>query len=462
MKSRWLWWVVLLWVALGGTYQLLPSPDLWWLLADGREIVHNGSIPQVDPFSWSAAGLPWHNDQWLAGWFFYQVWCLGGLSGLHLLKATLLTASLALALQTGWRQLPRPEFAPLLGALGLCLACAEGRFFFDVRAYLFTYLAITLLWRWLQRETPLKPGPTFLLFLLWSNVHGGVSGGLLLLGLAALTGPSPLRKNRWQSLAIGLVASCCNPSGAMLLLHPIILLGSSWGKALNEWTPVWRQPGRFGWHLAHLALWTLVWWQRPRDRQDRVLMGWALFSLTGWRHIPLFALLALPRWCVKLAHLKLPAWSGTGLALLLLLWTGVKPLQIADPRQSLEDEFFPRQACQHFPPSSEPVRLFHPYGLGGYLCWAIPDRCKVCIDGRAVQVYPWETYWDYYRAAFRAQDFDRYTREHDIHLAMLFTDPGHHEANLNLVRDNPAWKPIYQDPLVTLVVRSDQYPSESL
>ncbi len=41
------------------------DPDYFWHLATGRRILETGSIPSVDPFSFTWAGDPWIPDQWL-------------------------------------------------------------------------------------------------------------------------------------------------------------------------------------------------------------------------------------------------------------------------------------------------------------------------------------------------------------------------------------------------------------
>jgi hypothetical protein len=461
---RWLVDFVLLWACLAGCYQHIPSPDLWWLLADGRLIAESGHIPQQDPFSWSAPGAPWHNDQWLSGWLAFQVYRVAGLEGLHLCKALLLTGSLALLLDTGRRLRSDGQIGWLVPALAITLLGAEGRFFFDVRAYLFTYLCLALLWRWLQLQKRLNPIAIFVLFAVWANLHGGVSAGLLLLGLSAF-----VRRDRQLVALIGLatLAACCNPSGIWLLLHPLRLLGSPWGQYLNEWPPLWRKPGLFTLCLLSMSLWIpCALLMRPRwQKEDLVLLGFAMFCLTGWRHIPLYALLALPRWCL---HLRGPAWSWQACAMGLLFWSGLKPLSLADPGQTLvvpvqagiEFQMFPVQACNWLQDHPNlPHKLFHPYGLGGYLLWR---GYQVGIDGRAVQVYPFECYREYLAAALPyaggADDqaparFDAYCRKNDLRLAMLFTHQN--EAGLWLVEGNKRWRPVYRDELVTLVATEE-------
>ena len=451
----------LLWLGLAGCYQQLPSADLWWLLANGRSIVESGHIPSRDPFSWSATGAIWHNDQWLSSWIFYQLYHWGGLSALHLLKSLLLLSTWGVGLATGWQLQAKSSRSALWAGLALTLLWSEGAFFFDVRAYLFTYLGLMLLWRWLLVCTVLPKLALALLFALWANLHGGVSAGLLLLLLAAALGPASLRRDRLLSLGLASLCSCCNPSGIYLLLHPILLLGSPWGRYLNEWQPVWRRPRLFVTCLLHLATWIGLWSYRGITSRERPLAAFGLFCLTGWRHIPLFSVLALPLWICALAKLRTRVPMILALVALATLSLErspkppflLRPFHVLDATQSLESEFFPQAACGFLAQLPQGERLFHPYGMGGYLCFFAHPKFPVCIDGRAVQVYPWEAYRDYLKAAFRPQEFEKFCQRHQIQLVMLFSNPARPEASVRLVEGSTDWQILYADPLVTVFHR---------
>lgn len=454
--TRWtqvFFWLATFWIAAACCYQKIPSADLWWLLADGRLIAETGSIPKVDPFSWTHPGKPWHNDQWLAAWLFHSIYQMAGVGGLHGLKSLLLIATFGVALDTGRRLLgSRAAFPPLLWALLITITCGEGRFFFDVRAYLFSYLFLSLLWRWLLLDTKLSWWRIVVLFTLWSNLHGGVTSGVLLLILATVSGPAAHRRNLARCAGLALVCCCLNPSGFWLLWHPLQLLGNQWSRYLNEWQPAWRRPDLYTLHFIHLGLWVVCWTTRPRDRHDRTLAWFALFSLTGWRHIPLFALLCLPRWGLKLSW-RWPNWTSW-LTVAVALWlSGTRPLHLADPAQSLEKAMFPHWAVSFLEQNRLPGKLFHPYGLGGYLCWRLKDPYRVCIDGRAVQVYPWSVYRDYLKAAYSPKEFEDYCQRNQVQVAILFANPQAKEAGISLVAGKEAWKELYRDDLVVIYGR---------
>ncbi len=425
------------------TLHALPSADLWWLLADGRLIATTGSVPSVDPFSYTAHGRPWHNDQWLVAWLFYAVFQLGGLGLLQLGKAGLLCLTFALAVVQARSRASSSGWAAL-GAGLFCMAFSEHASFFDVRAYLFSYLNLVLLWTALQRGV--RPWFYPPLFLLWVNEHGAVTGGLVLLFLWALASRSRPLGLAW----LGSLAACLvNPGGYNILLHGFRLTGSDWGKYLNEWQPIVGN-SRFWPFFVFLGLTTLLALRLPWPER-LVLLAFGALSLTGWRHVPLYCWLAITPWTLALR--RLPELRGRWYALLaggtcavalgLLLRTPLAGL-------SLENELFPRWACDFLKANRLEGRLLHPYGFGGYLLWRLGGG--VGIDGRAAQVYPVETYVEYLKAAQFPERFAEWTRKYDVQALLLFRDPAMREATSALVGGNEAslaagWTSVYRDDL---------------
>src|ERR1700730_708698 len=54
------------------------DPDMWWHLKTGEIIWNTHSIPQVDVFSFTAAGRPWITQEWLSEVTIYGAYKLGG------------------------------------------------------------------------------------------------------------------------------------------------------------------------------------------------------------------------------------------------------------------------------------------------------------------------------------------------------------------------------------------------
>jgi len=419
------------------TLHRLPSADLWWLLADGRLMWQSLRIPRVDPFSYTAPGLPWHNDQWLVALLFYGLYLAGGLTLLHIVKTLMLCVTFALAVV---QARARTEAAGwmALGAGLFCMAFSEHASFFDVRAYLFSYLNLVLLWAALQRGV--RPLFYPLLFLVWVNQHGAVTGGLALLALWALGARSRTLGLAWAG---SLLACLVNPGGYNILLHGFRLTGSDWGKYLNEWQPI-LEKAQYWPYFLFLAVTLVLVVRLPLTLPERlVLFAFGALSLTGWRHVPLFCWLAITPWTMALR--RVPDLQGRWYATLaggalavaagLLLRTDLAGL-------SLENQLFPRWACDFLVANKLGPRLFHPYGFGGYLLWRLGGG--VGIDGRAAQVYPVETYVEYLRAARFPEKAREWVQKYDVQCLVLFKEPAMQEATVAIAG---SWSKVYEDDL---------------
>ena len=55
------------------------SADTYWHLRTGADILRTGSVPRVDAYSFTAAGWPWRNHEWLWDPFSYACFRLGGM-----------------------------------------------------------------------------------------------------------------------------------------------------------------------------------------------------------------------------------------------------------------------------------------------------------------------------------------------------------------------------------------------
>ena len=88
-------WLTRAWVLLGVSSALYfladneADNDLWVHLAGGRRILADGAVPRVDDLSYTAAGLPWVDHEWLTQVAFAALFGLGGSPALWLAKVAL-------------------------------------------------------------------------------------------------------------------------------------------------------------------------------------------------------------------------------------------------------------------------------------------------------------------------------------------------------------------------------------
>ena len=159
-----------------------------------------------DPFSFTFAGEPWVADQWLAECGMAAVHRLAGWDGLLLLTATLLAASTpgfaARLLRGGLHLLP----AGLLLAVAMLVGSPQ----FHVRPLVLTIglLGVTFALAGRRRGRPPKRLRQLWwlvpLFVLWTNLHGGVLAGIGTVGCALSAGsPASFSWGRHSSMDVG-------------------------------------------------------------------------------------------------------------------------------------------------------------------------------------------------------------------------------------------------------------------
>jgi tetratricopeptide (TPR) repeat protein len=392
---------------LAFTFPHLPPADTWWMLAAGRWIWEQGRLPAQDPFSWTAAGSPWLDHEWLAQVVFYGLYLAGGLPALFALRSLAVLAAFGLLPFGSARRRGLSEGA-VVACLLLCTALSEWRSFFDVRAYLFTYLGLSatlfLLVEYLEEGQVRWLWPLPALTALWANLHGGfiLAPGLLLVAAwGCLAGRQGRRAGALALVALAcLAAALLNPYGLELLAFPFSLAGrSAFSLGLNEWAP--PEVVRFSPHplpgpqagFLLLALAALVRLARPGPGLPQRLWT-AVFVVGGllwWRHIPLACLAlayVLPRWLpgVRLpARAALAAWGGI---LAAGIWLLLGQARGGPAAWTMERRLFPVEAAEFLRLNPGlPRRLYNPYEWGGYLAWRLYPAWQVFIDGRAHTVY---------------------------------------------------------------------------
>ena len=230
----------------------LDDPDTWWHLASGRLIAESGSVPATDPFSYTAAGAPWINRQWLFDLGLYGLWRVGGDQATILGAGALFLAAFACAYRLARRRLPAwaATFIVFLAAEG-----AVERFTVRPEAATLCLLAVQLLlldgavgWGTVAALVGIQ--------LVWANLHALSVLGLVPLGaelvcaLAAAWLPLPTgwqvasRRQRAEvrRLAIAAVgavlAEAATPFGPSGAVYPLWLLTLIRGSDLRSFTIV--------------------------------------------------------------------------------------------------------------------------------------------------------------------------------------------------------------------------------
>jgi len=204
-------------------------------LATGRLIVESG-VPSTDPYSFTAHGVPWTVQSWLASVVYALVEDVAGLAGIRILVG-LGSAFLAYLL---WR-LTRPAGAVVARAALVMPVMVIGCEMWTERPMLYGFVGLAVVALLADGEG--KAWWCVPLFAVWVNVHGSFPLGLVLVGTLLvgrrLDRQSPRRELQvlgWSVL--GVLLGAVNPIGPRLLVFPLGLLAKSDVLAfIDEWKP---------------------------------------------------------------------------------------------------------------------------------------------------------------------------------------------------------------------------------
>jgi hypothetical protein len=316
------------WLALmlAGRSRLFLDPGALWHIVVGQDILAWRTLPTTDRFTCTFAGHPWIAQQWLGECLLALLHRIGGLDTVLLATATLLACLYA------WLcvRLLRAGMHPLIAVLVVALAILAGTYHFHPRPHLVNLVLLGWTFAWLcdfeAGRIPL--GRLFWLvplYVLWTNIHGGMVGGVATIaaasagwGLAKLAGlPGPLTGYR-QLLLLGLLVAACavtalvNPYGMEMPRTWFALLGSPLlPRIIQEHGPL-LSSGGVAWMVLALALVYLAALAGVPPRQLRVTwllpLLWFALTWTRVRHGPLFGVTAALALGEMYPHIRWREW----------------------------------------------------------------------------------------------------------------------------------------------------------
>jgi hypothetical protein len=407
---------LLLVLALVTTLSPIRNYDYWWHLKTGALVVERGEVPRSDPYSFTAAGTPWVDHEWLAQVAMFLVHRSTGPGLLVLLKSGLLCG---LAFWAA-RHLEREGHGPAGTAVLLVPALIGGAFRFDVRPELATLLLVpaSLALALRARRTGSR-APLFgiaALTVLGANLHVGVILIPVFLTLAATATfgwdrLTPVEPDRPRGFALPLAATACatalligaNPYGYRLYRVPFelraLLSRLPWPNL--EWVPPTFATLPFLYVCGGAALLILLLGFKSLDPiAAPALVASLALALLHARNAGLFFLLlpwglARPLRALVERLKTTPLYRrGTGgdavrpgfIAAAVLLVCGVPLLFWLQPQASLglgvARDNDPRGLVDFLERQGVTGNLYNDVRFGGYLVWRRFPEARVFVDGR--------------------------------------------------------------------------------
>ena len=423
---------------IGGRSRFLRDPGTFSHTAFGEHMLASGSLIRTDYASFTAYGEPWIAQQWLGECAMAVVHRVAGFDGLLVMTVALI------AFLYAWvaRRLIHHGLHFLSAMLIVALALAASAHSFHIRPHMLSVVFLGLTFSLLCDFEAGRARPVTVFWLvplcaLWTNIHGGVLGGLgtiiitilgwVFLGVARQTSPV---KTRRQMIALCGVAAACILT---VLINPYGL------DMPRAWLSIMRSPvvpeiiqehGSIvktgSWMIVPFGLFYMTALAGTLPKRPRVTwlipLIWLVLSCVRVRHAPLFAITAAIAMPDIFPHIRWAKWlsqKGSELCRIqprqprasrgfVLPW--IIPLaavlamigyRAARPADLLAGNSWARLDPDHWPvellPALQEYEASHPAGtpvfndmlFGGFLIYFTPnlrvfidDRCELYGDDR--------------------------------------------------------------------------------
>jgi hypothetical protein len=296
-------WLLLL---AAGRSAFFKDPGTFWHTTTGELVLKDGFL-RTDPYTFTFAGTWWVPYQWLGEVGMALAHRAGGFDTQLLGAVTIIAAVFA------WltARLLRTGLHPILAGGVVALALAAAGSHFHVRPHLFTLACMVVVVELLAATDTARPRLKILYFLIplcvvWTNVHGGVLGGIGTVGIAfagwvvfwKIGRPSPVKSWRDAGVLALVVGGCAlgtlaSPYGLDMLKTWNVIMGApELREIIAEHRPL-DVTAPYAWPvlaLAALYLFVLYGVKRSALRVMWLLpLVWLVLTFSRCRHASIFA-----------------------------------------------------------------------------------------------------------------------------------------------------------------------------
>lgn len=450
----------------------IVDPDFWWHLRTGQLIVQTQEIPRADPFSFTANSKQWVAHEWLSELFIFKSFDVGGYGLLIIIFSGIITASFLFAYLRCSK-----ESKPYIAGFSLLLGAFTSAPIWGVRPQMFTLLFasifIFLLDRYRHNGNFKILIPIPILTILWVNLHAGYIIGIaivIIYVIGYLLEVANLRYRRKEKidavtqkslwilfsvLITSILATLLNPTGLRILTYPFETLTDS---AMRTYIIEWFSPDfhQVIWQPFAFMLLLLIGagmiGNRPISITKIILtLVFGYGALRSMRHIPLFAIVAIPvlaeqfNFLIKFKpiaqeqnrHFRYVASIAIS-AIAAVMVLGF--IQVTNNQQKSEAESFPKDAVNWIIENKPKGNLFNSYNWGGYIIWRLYPEYLVYIDGRA-DLYGKEFVSNYTEIYFTKPGWEEKLNQENIGFVIVESDSMLADA----LRQSSPWKELYED-----------------
>ncbi|KMP10757.1 hypothetical protein UR09_03070 [Candidatus Nitromaritima sp. SCGC AAA799-A02] len=457
------------------------DPDLWGHIKFGEEIWDRGSLPETNSHAYTAPDHPWINHEWLTEVLFFLIYRFSGSTGLlafklaiglfivHLLSRLYFKREKNIYIYTFYFFLIIPVMAPG----------------FMARPHLITFLSLTILMFILHEffdgnRRPLSWSP--LLFLIWTNCHGGVVAGIAIYGLVTLiegtrcwlTRKEDHHKKLITYFALSALAVLIHPQGTRLWVF--LYQSLSLPRNISEWDPVPILSMNF-WEFKLLIIFLLTTFLRQTKKrfwEVALIMAAVMYGFKHQRHTVLTMIVITPYLLLQFAELTrdwnlddkfarlsvdfhqvifavLFFFSAT------LLYSGIDRYRATDFKILVAPGKYPVYAAQFMKANNLAGNILAPFDWGEYMIWKFPDS-KVSVDGRFRTAYPEDVINNNLDFSAGGEKWKALLSEYPTDIVLTRKPDGPHDY----LTTHPDWTKIYEDPVSMIFIRSSEPPGPVL
>ncbi|MFH0948087.1 MAG: tetratricopeptide repeat protein [Elusimicrobiota bacterium] len=485
--------------------------DVWLHLSSGRYILNNFKVPQLDPFSYTAAHREYVDSHWLYQVFLYLFYSTMGFFGLFIYQLLVIGAIFYVLFRVGMLRVPiLSEQSNLFYVSATCifltLLISNHRFLY--RPEMFSYLFAVLFVLILESRKKLYFLP--IVQILWTNTHGFFIFGPIIIGCYFIGELICKKQLVRQILLLGILcilacilACFINPYGYKLAAYPFLLFteigskASPYMKSVSELTPtLFAEMGRYGKssYFLLILISAVSFFARPvRDELHHIsnrvskkfnfsrFFVYLIFLYISWttvRNTVFFAfvgsLIAILNFN-EIKELKIPVdiktlkiFENCYLAFLIvvniLIAQGVVTNKYFRQEMAMQqfgigkiDMFFPIGAVDFIKRNNINGNIFNDALMGGYFIWNCWPERKCFVDGK-MEIYG-EEFLAEYKSVIDNPDvyWQRIADKYKIDYVLLHPLSPHSKNIIKHLYKNKKWELAYFDEGGVVFIKRNQY-----
>jgi len=410
-------------VIAGASLFEIVSPDLFWHLKMGEDLLSRGLNPFVDHYSFTLPGAPIRYLGWLFQVVISLFFRLSGFIGIDVFRFINWSVGLFLLNHLFQRQ----KIDIWLRATGFSFFLFVAVFHSEPRPDLLSLtleiLTILLMSEWAKSRSWKLSGIIGIILIFWTNYHSSVTIGYVIVGAFLIDrGLLALLTKETKDLKFTIISSLLFAGAGVLnhdFIHPLIAQSQAsprWIEFITEYrTRSFDQlefPLKIYWILIVFALPGLF-----IGRYWAGLIAVGVLAFKSWSMSKLFPHLIVVTLPFVLAGLQvylnifvfrnmktLTHIARAGLIILFAygfsydcFYTFIKPLHPL--RAGYDENFFPVDVMGYMKNKNLRGNIFNEYADGGFILFNASPQLSVYIDGRTSILYPIEFYEHYIQVA---------------------------------------------------------------